>query len=211
MRTRLLHTFLQSLLILFSFWLSLIRVGTSASPVPLTRFHARPLPLQRRTLHQLRSSSLHLEPRVPPSPPPNVQDLDPNLPLAAAYNLKFKKYSQWIKEQSKSLWDSHKDKVKGRGKTNDYVSPFLTRFSEKHDSLWSTLDLGRMWKHFIWEALPEWWRGHDAPIEDVFLLRAMEQPVYMSVDELPEMFRVQVSVQEEEEIKDGSRYYQPQQ
>ncbi|KXN85559.1 hypothetical protein AN958_11126 [Leucoagaricus sp. SymC.cos] len=67
-----------------------------------------------------------------------------------------------------------------------------------------------MWKHFLWEVIPEWWKGPGpAPKEDVFLLRAMEQPLYMSTDELYDVFEVRVRVKEGLEVKNTTTALPP--
>jgi len=49
-----------------------------------------------------------------------------------------------------------------------------------------------MWRHVLWEVVPEWFRTSEPQREDMFLLRAMEQPLYMSVDELPDVYKPRI-------------------
>lgn len=100
--------------------------------------------------------------------------IKPLAEAAAGYNLKFKEYSKWIKESSKSIWNKHatttttaitKARTSSLKNNNDkehYVSPYLTQFADKHDSWWSVgLNFGVMWRHVLWEVVPEWFRGSE--------------------------------------------------
>lgn len=88
-------------------------------------------------------------------------------PVISHYTLKFERYSKWIKDRSKSFWKSRED----RQDVRDYVSPYLTTFEAKRKaSWWVSLDLIRLWRHFLWEmALPEWLGSIDARTEWVLI------------------------------------------
>ena len=83
-------------------------------------------------------------------------------PDMSHYSLKFEKYSKWIKDQSKSLWESREDH---QDLPNNYVSPYLTKFEAKKDDWWMTLDLSRSLRHLLWETIPEWLGGTDSGFE----------------------------------------------
>lgn len=119
------------------------------------------------------------------------------MPIAPRYNLEFEKYSKWIKEQSESLWklkeDGHLETDKEA--LRDYVSPYLTRFEAKKAKWWELLDLGQSLRHLAYEVIPECFGGPDpAPKEDVFLLRAMEQPSFVTMEELGNVLEVDSGV-----------------
>ncbi|EKM75644.1 hypothetical protein AGABI1DRAFT_116251 [Agaricus bisporus var. burnettii JB137-S8] len=163
MHTRMLHVLIQSLLLLF-LWLS---------PNPVLA-----VPSSAHSSLAIRHTALHA--RTPP-PSESSEPADPS----AGHNLKFKEYPIWIKDKSKQLWESHTAQMAREEAIRNYTSPYLTQFSGKQDGWWVSFDFGRIWRHFLWETMPKLWSSPELPQEDVFLLRAMEQPTYSSVNELP--------------------------
>ena len=83
------------------------------------------------------------------------------------YTLKFENYSKWIKDQSKFFRKSRED----RQDVRDYVSPYLTKFEAKRKAgWWASLNLIRLWRHFLWKTtLPEWLGCTDTRIEWVLI------------------------------------------
>lgn len=143
MPARTLHMLIQSLLLLF-LWLSPIRALTLPTP-------SRPSPPIRHTsLHALRA------------PPPQTVSAEATNP-SAGHNLKFKEYSIWIKDKSKHVWESHKERMAREAAIRDYTSPYMTKFSDKEDGWWAAFDFGRMWRHFLWETIPSMWTGPELP------------------------------------------------
>lgn len=103
--------------------------------------------------------------QIHPTPPPSPSKvaLIVHNPAVSHYTLKFERYSKWIKDRSRSFWKSRED----RQDVRDYVSPYLTKFETKRkDGWWASLNLSRLWRHFLWEmTLSEWLGSTDARTE----------------------------------------------
>jgi hypothetical protein len=82
---------------------------------------------------------------------------------SAGHNLKFKEYPVWLKDKSKQMWESHTERIAREAAIRDYISPYMTPFADKEDGWWAAFDLGRMWRHFVWETVPGMWTSPELP------------------------------------------------